>query len=68
MPRTDLFVPYSEKEEAKILGAAWDPDKRCWYTETRDLEPFARWRSPQAPIPDPVVPSMLAEPEIPSVR
>jgi hypothetical protein len=68
MPRTDLVVPYSDKEEAKILGAAWDPEKRCWYTEARDLQPFARWRSPQAPTSDPVVPAMLPEPELPCVR
>jgi hypothetical protein len=29
--RTYLNVPYSEKEEAKKLGARWDPDKRQWF-------------------------------------
>lgn len=68
MQRTDLFVPFEQKEEAKVLGARWDPEKRCWWTEARDLEPFARWRSPQAAAPDPIVPVVLAEPEIPCVR
>jgi len=31
MPRIDLNVPFSEKEEAKKLGAKWDADKKVWY-------------------------------------
>ncbi len=29
--RVNLAVPYSEKEEAKQLGAKWDPSKKVWY-------------------------------------
>ncbi len=29
--RVDLAVPYSEKEDAKKLGAKWDPGKKVWY-------------------------------------
>lgn len=68
MTRTDLHVPFEQKEEAKILGARWDPEKRYWWTESRDLEPFARWRTPQEPKPDPVVPRMLPEPNLANVR
>ena len=26
-----LTVPYKEKDEAKKLGARWDPDSKLWY-------------------------------------
>lgn len=31
--RVYLNVPYKRKEEAKNLGARWDPRKKKWYTE-----------------------------------
>ncbi len=37
-----LKVPYSEKDEAKRLGAKWCPFKRSWYT-TGNVEQFAKW-------------------------
>ena len=30
-PRIGLKVPYARKDEAKILGARWDPVKRQWW-------------------------------------
>lgn len=42
--RTYLNVPYSEKDQAKGLGARWDPDQKKWYVpEGKNLEPFNRW-------------------------
>lgn len=42
--RTDLAVPFAEKDEAKKLGARWDPTRKCWYVQNvTDLAPFARW-------------------------
>jgi hypothetical protein len=41
--RTNLNVPFAEKDEAKALGARWDPARKCWYVQDRDLGPFARW-------------------------
>ena len=39
-----LEVPYSEKEEAKKLGARWDPDIRKWFVPTGiDPKPLAKW-------------------------
>lgn len=40
-----LNVPYSEKEEAKRLGAKWNPRAKKWYTDTRpeDYVKFAKW-------------------------
>lgn len=29
----DMSVPFSEKNEAKKLGAQWDPYKKVWYTK-----------------------------------
>ena len=42
--RINLKTPYAEKDEAKALGARWDPKKQCWYIQNvADLSPFARW-------------------------
>ena len=42
--RTDLKVPFSEKEEAKVLGARWDGARKTWYiVDQEDLTPFLRW-------------------------
>lgn len=42
--RINLKTPFAEKEEAKALGAHWDPKKKCWYIQNvADLTPFARW-------------------------
>lgn len=39
-----LKVPYAEKDEAKALGARWNPARKCWYVpEGKDAGPFARW-------------------------
>ena len=39
-----LKVPFAQKDEAKALGAWWDPDRRAWYVPARkDLAPFVRW-------------------------
>ena len=50
--RTNLVVPFSEKDEAKALGARWDPAKKLWYVDkVPDLAPFARWLSPAGATP-----------------
>lgn len=42
--RTDLRVPFAEKDEAKRLGARWDAARKVWYVQnTADLAPFSRW-------------------------
>ena len=39
-----LTVPYAEKDEAKALGARWNPTKRRWYVpDGVATAPFARW-------------------------
>ena len=44
MPRVDLQVRYEEKDEAKQLGARWDPAKKVWYVpDGLDPSPFGRW-------------------------
>ena len=42
MSRTYLHVPYHEKDEAKGMGAKWDPDKKKWYCEG-NAKKFRRW-------------------------
>ena len=42
--RTDLNVPYMEKDQAKALGARWDGVKKTWFVvDCDDLEQFSRW-------------------------
>jgi hypothetical protein len=44
--RTNLKVPFTEKDEAKKLGARWDAARKLWYVEDKeDMSPFARWLS-----------------------
>lgn len=51
MPRIDLAVPYSERRDARQLGAAWDRERRVWYVpDDRDPSPFCRWLQPGVPI------------------
>lgn len=42
--RTNLQVPFAEKDAAKQLGARWDPARKVWYVENKaDMAPFAKW-------------------------
>jgi hypothetical protein len=42
--RTNLLVPFKEKDQAKALGASWDSGRKIWYVENKEnLEPFLRW-------------------------
>ncbi|MCW3476236.1 zincin-like metallopeptidase domain-containing protein [Limobrevibacterium gyesilva] len=42
--RTYLAVPYDEKDDAKALGAKWDPQAKAWYVPAGvDLEAFSPW-------------------------
>ena len=42
--RTNLQVPFAEKDDAKKLGARWDPSRKLWYVENKDdMTPFSRW-------------------------
>jgi len=41
---TFLNVPYAEKDQARELGARWNPTRKRWYVpDGVALEPFARW-------------------------
>ena len=43
-PKTFLRVDFRQKDEAKRLGARWDPNRKQWYVPAGcDLAPFARW-------------------------
>ncbi len=45
--RTYLFVPFKEKDEARALGALFDPQKKAWYIlDDLDSAPFKRWAEP----------------------
>ncbi len=39
-----LECPYAEKDDAKSLGAWWDPDRKKWYVPNDvDRNLFKRW-------------------------
>ncbi|MEL4287117.1 zincin-like metallopeptidase domain-containing protein [Shewanella xiamenensis] len=45
-PETKLFiaVPYSEKDEAKRIGAKWDKQKKSWYVDPgTDKQLIGKW-------------------------
>ena len=53
-----LDVPFRQKDEAKALGARWDPAARKWYAPTGvELTLFDAWLPAPAP---PVAPAMTA--------
>lgn len=42
--RTNLTVPFAEKDRAKKLGARWNPASKVWYVENvEDIGAFAEW-------------------------
>ena len=42
--RTNLKVTFSEKDEAKALGARWDSAMKTWYiVDQENLTPFLKW-------------------------
>lgn len=41
---TFLNVPYAEKDEARALGARWNPGRKRWYVpDGVALDPFQKW-------------------------
>ena len=49
--KTYLTVGFIEKDQAKSLGARWDPTQRSWYVPAGvDLAPFSRWLG-SVPVP-----------------
>lgn len=45
-----LFVPYSEKNEVKALGAKWDSTNRKWYCFNSQSEIFEKWHNERVKI------------------
>ena len=42
--RINLNVPFAEKDDAKKLGAKWDPINKVWYVvDPLDLSLFIYW-------------------------
>lgn len=50
--RTNLVVPFAEKDRAKKLGARWDAARKVWYVEgIENLSAFAEWMPDQTKKP-----------------
>jgi hypothetical protein len=42
-----LDIPYNEKDEAKRIGAKWDPNIKKWYVNDKeDYHKFVKWIEP----------------------
>lgn len=44
--RVYINVPYAEKDEAKLYGARWDPERRLWWIDRQKIAEHpgvARW-------------------------
>ena len=53
--RIRLNVPYAQKDQAKRLGARWNPSGRFWYVpEGEDPQKFKRW-FPAVKTPSPII-------------
>jgi len=41
---TTLEVPFAEKDQAKALGAKWNPDLKKWFVpEGIEVDKFKKW-------------------------
>jgi hypothetical protein len=40
--RKQLIVPYERKDEAKAIGAKWDPGARSWWIAADDTDAIAK--------------------------
>src|SRR5699024_10130548 len=65
---TFLNVPFREKDEAKALGARWNPERRLWYVPAGlEVSPFQRWlpatQQTQSSVRREHTPSLLSEAE-----
>jgi hypothetical protein len=50
--RTNLLVPFAEKDAAKKLGARWDAARKVWYVEgVENLSAFSKWLPGQQATP-----------------
>lgn len=48
---TILAVPFAQKDQAKALGAKWNPERKVWFVPAgRPTSPFKRWFSDTAPV------------------
>ncbi len=49
--RITLSIPFHEKEQAKKLGARWDPQQKIWWVPSSlDINCFARWLNTSGPL------------------
>jgi hypothetical protein len=47
-----LNVPYAEKDDARALGARWNPGKKRWYVpDGVALDAFAKWMPKEGDAP-----------------
>jgi len=60
MPKSRFYlaVPFAQKDEAKGLGAKWDPARKRWYVpEGLDTAAFQRWFPDDSEPPSPTAPA-----------
>src|SRR6476620_9788329 len=53
-----LTVPYAEKDQARELGARWNPTRKRWYVpDGVATEPFASWMAKDGEAPSGAAPA-----------
>tara|TARA_Y100001963_G_C6600870_1_gene362449 strand:- start:61 stop:513 length:453 start_codon:yes stop_codon:yes gene_type:complete len=51
MSKHYIYCPFNEKDEAKALGARWDPEERKWYAVSdATYIALAKWHRPKSMI------------------
>jgi len=51
LPKVYLKVPFSDKDEAKALGARWDAINKMWWITSKEQSKFSKWQT-MAPPPN----------------
>lgn len=68
-----LKVPFSQKDQARKLGAKWDKNKKSWFVDAKkEISKFSLWldenhnhslNEPQTSTYTPSIPDVLLSPE-----
>jgi len=66
--RVDLKVSYSQKDDAKRLGARWDPESKVWFAPNAEVELVQRWGPHVSPLKNGPLKADMAIDQVPGLR
>ena len=62
-----LNVPFAQKDEAKALGARWDPAPKKWFVPAdKDITLFAKWQTESGAVKSPATKTSASQSSPPS--